>query len=139
MHQTQDRTRRARRLRVEMTGPEMALWAVLRAQNAHGFKFRRQTPVAGYVVDFACLELKLILELDGGVHRLTEVEDTCRDARIAEAGFTVLRFTNNAFLNNPAVVLDAISKHAARIEHPPHPSGSAAHLLPQGEKGEEEA
>jgi type I restriction enzyme R subunit len=108
---------------------------MLRSRRFEGLKFRRQAPVAGFVVDFLCPELKLVVELDGGVHDLRETEDAVRDARIEAAGFVVLRFRNPAFESNPAVVFDAIRRHRARMLKPtPHPNGSAAHLLPQGEK-----
>ena len=135
MHQTDDRTRRARRLRGEATVTEEKLWSMLRARRFENLKFRRQAPMAGLVVDFLCAELKLIIELDGGVHDLRQTEDAIRDARLEAAGFVVLRFRNSAFEGNPAVVFDAIRRHRAGMLKPtPHPSGSAAHLLPQGEK-----
>ncbi len=137
MFQTSDRTRRARRLRADVTSAEEALWSMLRGRRFQGLKFRRQAPVAGYVVDFLCAELRLVIELDGGVHDLHEAEDAARDSRIREAGFTVLRFRNGPFLANPSILLDAIHAHASkRLNHPPHPGGSAAHLLPRGEKGD---
>ena len=138
MFQSSDRTRRARRLRSEMTDAEEALWSMVRGRRFHDLKFRRQAPVAGFVVDFFCAELKLVVELDGGVHDLREAEDAARDDRLRQAGFTVLRFRNGPFLANPNVLLDAIKAQASsRLNHPPHPSGFAAHLLPRGEKGEE--
>lgn len=109
-----------------MTGAEARLWAMLRNRQFEGLKFRRQTPVAGAIADFLCAELKLIIELDGGVHALREAADAARDARLAAAGFTVIRFGNESFLRNPNDLLNAIRAHAERIrKHPPHPSGSA--------------
>ena len=136
MFQTPQKSRQAKRLRSEMTSAEAKLWALLRNRGFAGFKFRHQTPVAGAVADFFCSDLKLVVELDGGVHRLREDEDTARDQRLAEAGVTVLRVGNEAFLRNPNGVLDAIREHAASVRtQPPHPTGSAGHLLPRGEKG----
>jgi very-short-patch-repair endonuclease len=109
-----------------MTGAEAHLWKMLRGRNFEGQKFRRQVPVAGAIADFLCPELKLVIELDGGIHRLREVEDAERDLKLLEAGFTVLRFGNEAFLRNPNELLDAVRRHAARVRsNPPHPSGSA--------------
>ena len=126
MHQTESRTRQARRLRSDMTGAEAHLWKMLRGRNFEGLKFRRQVPVAGAIADFLCPEFKLVIELDGGIHRLREVEDAERDLKLADAGFTVLRFGNEAFLRNPNDLLDAIRRHVASVRsHPPHPSGSA--------------
>lgn len=118
-----------------MTGVEARLWSLLRARRFDGWKFRRQAPVAGFITDFFCAELKLVIELDGGVHRLKEESDALRDLRITEAGFAVIRFGNETFLKNPNVVLDAIRLRAAEMgKQPPHPACSASHLLPQGEK-----
>ncbi|WP_426020536.1 DUF559 domain-containing protein [Brevundimonas sp. DWR2-3-1b1] len=54
--------------------------------------------------------------------------------RIEAAGYTVLRFRNAEFSRNPAVVTEAIRRHAVGQKQPPHPTGSAGHLLPRGEK-----
>ena len=119
-----------------MTLAETRLWSLLRNRRFEGWKFRRQTPVAGFIPDFFCPELKLVIELDGGIHRLREESDALRDLRITEAGFAVIRFGNEAFLKNPNVVLDAIRLRAAEMrKQPPHPSRFASHLLPRGEKG----
>lgn len=135
MHQSPDRTRLARRLRSEQTSVEEKLWTMLRGRRFEGLKFRRQAPVAGKIADFLCPELALIIELDGGIHRLTEAADAERDARLADAGFTVIRFGNGEFERNPNILLDAIRRHASeKRRKPPHPDGSAAHLLPRGEK-----
>jgi very-short-patch-repair endonuclease len=115
MHQTEDRTRIARRLRGQTTQAEVQLWALLRGRRFEGLKFRRQAPVAGKIADFLCVELKLILELDGGIHDLNLVEDAERDARLTEAGFMVLRFENGAFQRNPNILLDAIRLRAAEM------------------------
>jgi very-short-patch-repair endonuclease len=115
MHQSEKETRRAGRLRLAQTKPEAVLWAILRGRQFEGLKFRRQTPVAGSVVDFFCAELKLVIELDGGVHALRGHDDAVRDERLRTAGFTVLRFQNNAFTNNPSLVMQAIRQHAGII------------------------
>ena len=135
-----------------MTRAEAILWGYVRDRRFEGLKFRRQSAVAGSVCDFVCAELRLIVELDGGVHRLREAEDAIRDEKLRNAGFTVVRSGNEAFLSNPNRLFDAIHSHAAtvrtataagpqpiaralgNVEPPPHPSGSAAHLLPRGEK-----
>lgn len=111
-----ERTRTAaRRPRREPTMAEAALWKFLRGRQVGDLKFRRQTPIGPYVADFCCPALKLILELDGGVHILRTDSDAARDGWLtAKAGFTVLRFENEAVLRNPAEVLDAVRAHAAR-------------------------
>lgn len=119
MWRTPDRTQRARRLRQDMTRAEAVLWTMVRGRRLAGLKFRRQEPVAGAVCDFVCLEARLVVELDGGVHRLYVERDEARDARLRQAGFSVLRWPNEAFLANPNPLLEAIRKHAGN----PSPRG----------------
>ena len=93
----------ANRLRKEMTKAEACLWKyVLRAGKMKGYGFRRQRPVLNYIADFMCKELMLIVEVDGSIHELEEVgkNDEQRQKALEEAGFTVLRFTNNEVLTN---------------------------------------
>ena len=134
MWQTPDRTKRARRQRRALTRAEEIFWRIVRDRRFDNLKFRRQTPVAGAICDFACTEIRLVVELDGGVHKLHEAQDVERDARLEQAGFMVLRSGNEAFLSDPNDLLGAIRLRAEqRRTQPPHPSGSA-HLLPRGEK-----
>lgn len=93
----------ANRLRKEMTKAEACLWKyVLRAGKMKSFQFRRQRPVLKYIADFMCKELMLIIEVDGSIHQLEEVmkNDAERQKTLEEAGFTVLRFTNEEVLEN---------------------------------------
>ena len=93
----------ANRLRKEMTKAEACLWKyVLRAGKMKGYPFRRQRPVLIYIADFMCKELMLIVEVDGSIHELEEVRknDEQRQKVLEEAGFTVLRFTNEEVLTN---------------------------------------
>ncbi|MGQ2990197.1 endonuclease domain-containing protein [Brevundimonas sp.] len=112
-----------KRLRSNMTMAETAMWKLLRARRFEGHKFRRQTRIGPWIADFCCYELRLVIELDGGVHRLREEEDRARDDDLSRRGFTVLRFGNETVLGNPNVVFDAIRRHMD--QPPPHPSGSA--------------
>jgi very-short-patch-repair endonuclease len=85
------------RLRSNATKAEACLWKyVLRAGQMKGYTFRRQRPVLEYVADFMCQPLKLIVEVDGAVHKEEEVaaKDLVRQERLERAGFTVLRFSN---------------------------------------------
>ncbi len=59
---------RARALRRQRTPAERKLWWRLRELKTHGFKFRQQAPIDGFVVDFVCLSARLIVEVDGGTH-----------------------------------------------------------------------
>jgi len=93
----------ANRLRKEMTKAEACLWKyVLKAGKMKGYRFRRQRPVLNYIADFMCKPLMLIVEVDGSIHELEEVRknDEQRQKALEEAGFTVLRFTNNEVLTN---------------------------------------
>lgn len=90
----------ARRLRRAMTPAEHALWRHLRGRQRYNLKFRRQHPIGPFVVDFACLEPALVIEVDGGQHNGSRT-DTARDAYLRRCGFHVLRFWNDEVLTNP--------------------------------------
>jgi very-short-patch-repair endonuclease len=75
-----------------MTDAERVLWSQLRDRRLRGFKFRRQVPIEGYVVDFACVDAGLVVELDGGQH--SAEKDQRRTDSIEDAGYIVLRFWN---------------------------------------------
>jgi primosomal protein N' (replication factor Y) len=99
----------ARRLRRELTEVENRLWSALRSRQ-HGFKFRRQHPIPPYVADFACIEARLVVELDGGQHG--GVADAARDAKLAAMGWLVLRYWNSHLADN----LDGVVTHiVARV------------------------
>lgn len=98
---------RARALRNEPTDCERKLWQFLRLRQLDGFRFRRQVPIGHYIADFACVEAKLVVELDGGQHQDSE-HDVRRDAELRRQGFRVLRFWNNQVLQETAAVLEQI-------------------------------
>ncbi|SDB30536.1 endonuclease domain-containing protein [Bauldia litoralis] len=98
----------ARRLRHEMTDAERRLWSKLRNRSLGGYKFRRQMPIEGFIVDFACVEAKLIVELDGGQHDLAAEADRRRTEAIGTAGYLVLRFWNRDVLTRMDGVLEDI-------------------------------
>ena len=77
----------ARDLRQNPTKAQQTLWYRLRKRNIHGLKFRREHPLGVYVVDFVCLEKKLIVEIDGGQHALQTQYDQRRTAWLAAQGF----------------------------------------------------
>ena len=99
---------RARALRNNPTEVEKLLWRQLRIWQLDGYKFRRQQPLGNYIVDFVCLEKRLIVELDGGQHAEQSDYDTKRDTWLSEQGFTVLRIWNNDVLNNLEGVTERI-------------------------------
>jgi len=97
----------ARALRRDMTDAERKLWSGLRGEQL-GFKFRRQHPMGNYIADFACLDPKLIVELDGSQHADNQAYDLARDAFFESRGFSVLRFSSNTPFQNLNGVLNAI-------------------------------
>jgi very-short-patch-repair endonuclease len=112
----------AKVLRGDSTDAERMLWSQIRAKRLDGLKFRRQHPIGKYIVDFVCLEKKIIIELDGGQHSAPERKeyDRERDNWLEKEGYKVLRFWNNDVLLNIKRALEVIRGHCS--EHPPlHP------------------
>src|SRR3990167_9076020 len=112
-------------LRTNQTDAESRLWYHLRDRRFQGWKFRRQHILQGYIVDFVCLERKLVIELDGGQHAEQEAYDTRRTRVLEKDGFKVIRFWNNEVLTNTEGVLEMI----LNTPHPPF-----GRPLPQGER-----
>lgn len=84
----------SRRLRTRMTRAEAILWTRLRSRQVMGFRFRRQHPAAGAVVDFACPARRLAIEVDGEIHDDRDAPDTARTQRLANRTYRVVRFPN---------------------------------------------
>ena len=103
-------TQRARTLRQTSTRAESLMWAQLRDRRLGGYKFRRQRPVGRFYADFACIERRLIVELDGEPHDWNFVYDSARDRRLTRDGYLVLRFRNEEVQRNLQGVLDSILK-----------------------------
>ncbi len=101
-------TRFTRHLRRNMTDVERLLWLRLRDRQIKGYKFRRQHPFRNYVLDFVCLEAKVVIELDGSQHFDTQSHDAARTTILEAAGFQMLRFWNNEVLSNIDGVLEII-------------------------------
>ena len=116
----------ARALRKKMTEAEGVLWRHLR-QEQLGVRFRRQHPRGPYVFDFACVERRLAVEVDGGQHN-GSVHDERRDSWLAEQGWRVLRYWNHHVLGCTLDVVDDI--HRTLAPERPHPS-----LPPQAGEG----
>lgn len=115
-----DRQKRdtARRLRREATDVERTLWQLLRDRRLVGLKFRRQVPIGPFVADFACLSVRLIVELDGGQHA-GSAEDARRDVYLQAQGWRVLRVWNSELFQNSNGVLWRVATEAG-IEIEPH-------------------
>jgi len=91
-------TTRARELRSNPTDAERVLWRHLRLRQIGGYKFRRQRPIGPYIVDFVCLEKKLVVEVDGGQHSKQKASDDRRDSWLRSEGLTILRFWDHEVL-----------------------------------------
>ncbi|MBC7622632.1 MAG: endonuclease domain-containing protein [Aeromicrobium sp.] len=102
----------AKALRRNQTNTEVALWHQLRAHRLAETKWKRQQPIGNYIVDFVCLEARLIVEADGGQHYDSPADQT-RDAWLAAQRFVVLRFWNNDILQNMEDVFNRILEHLA--------------------------
>ncbi len=93
-------------LRQNMTDVERMVWQAVRARQLLGFKFRRQATIGPFVVDFLCIEAKLVVELDGGQH--DEARDASCTVFLKEAGYRVMRIWNHEVVENFDGVIAAI-------------------------------
>ena len=114
MKQSKIQTTRARELRKTSTDAERVLWSQLREKQLDGKRFRRQRPIGQYIVDFVCLERRLIIELDGGQHQGSSAYDTARTSELNNLGFSVIRFWNNEVLGEMDGVKEAIPRALGR-------------------------
>ncbi len=100
----------AKKMRRQMTLAERAFWNGVRNRKMHGLKFRRQQIIDGFIADFYCSELKLIVEIDGGVHEGQKNYDQLRDRIISRNDIQVIRFPNEVVINNFDVVVNRIAE-----------------------------
>jgi very-short-patch-repair endonuclease len=84
------------------------LWKHLRLRQINNLKFRRQQPIGKYIVDFVCLEKRLIIEVDGGQHDEQSSYDSNRDAWLNSQGYRILRFWNNQIFGELEAVKETI-------------------------------
>ena len=110
------------------------MWGRLRGRRFTGYKFRRQMPLGRYIVDFACLDRRLIIELDGGQHTEQVQYDAARTAWLHEQGFEVLRFWNHEVFEDWEAVEEVIWRRL-QSEEPltPGPSPGTDRRLVRGE------
>ncbi|HVW66480.1 MAG TPA: endonuclease domain-containing protein [Candidatus Peribacteraceae bacterium] len=110
------RERRARKLhysrllRKNMTAAETLLWKRLRNRLCKGMKFRRQVPLLWFIVDFICMEQRLIIEIDGAVHEQQKAYDAEREQELEKLGYRILRFSNDEVLHHEDDVMMKIIK-----------------------------
>ena len=105
---------RARELRGEPTDAERALWKHLRRRQIDGHKFRRQQVIGTFIVDFVCLEKRLVVEVDGGQHGDKQASyDSQRSTWLGSEGYRVVRFWNGDVLREPEGVVEVIRRQLA--------------------------
>jgi very-short-patch-repair endonuclease len=99
----------ARKMRKQLTDAELKLWNELRAHRLMNRSFRRQMPIAGYIVDFACPTKRLIVEVDGSQHGDAAVAeaDAKRTSRLESLGWTILRFWNDDVIRD----IESVCRH----------------------------
>ncbi len=115
----------ANNLRQNMTKAEACLWKyALSNRQMMGFQFRRQRPILKYIADFACLDLKLVIEVDGYSHQLEEVHlrDIEKDKALQSIGYSILRFSDNEILNHIQSVKEMIVNTIEEIQQSPPPT-----------------
>ena len=112
---------RSRHLRRSTTRAERLLWSGLRNDQL-GWRFRRQHPIPPYIVDFACVEARLVVEADGGQHGRVGDHDV-RDRALREGGWLILRFWNNDIVQNREGTLRVIATTLGPpVRKGPHPN-----------------
>ena len=102
----------AKRLRQNLTPAEAKLWEAIRSKRLEGLRFRCQHPVGNFILDFYCPSRKLAIEVDGKIHDSQVEYDAERTSKLAEHGYTVLRFSNERVINHLPEVLAEIKRIA---------------------------
>ncbi len=102
----------AKALRNNMTNSELALWEKLKGKQMLGLRFRPQHPIDIFIADFYCHPIKLVIEIDGGIHKTTEQKeyDIGRTAELNYWGIEVIRFTNEEIENKVNQVIKGIEQ-----------------------------
>lgn len=99
-------------MRDNMTEAESVLWEHIRSKKL-SIKFRRQHVICNYIPDFVALSCKLIIEVDGEIHKYQKEQDEQRTFELNEKGYKVIRFTNEEVLHNINSVLDKIKREVS--------------------------
>ena len=99
--------RKAEYLRLNMTKTERMLWEKLRNKQL-GVRFKAQHPIERFIADFYCHQSKLVVEVDGEIHKYQKEYDDGREAEIEKYGIRIIRFTNNEVINDINHVIEKI-------------------------------
>jgi very-short-patch-repair endonuclease len=124
----------AKKMRREMTEPEIRIWLKLRARRFGEIKFRKHKVVGRYIVDFSSNDPKLVIEIDGDTHAGREVYDAIRTQFLEEQGYRVIRFSNRDVMDNLDGVLETVTVVVAEMTPPLLPPQSGSLLSPEGER-----
>jgi very-short-patch-repair endonuclease len=119
-----------------MTGVELLLWSRLRRKQIGGHRFRRQAPIGPYIVDFACFQAHLLIEIDGPSHDARVHYDGKRTAWLQRRGFRVLRLAADDVLSRLDDVLENILLELADSAGPPPPARPGTPPTSRGRDGE---
>ena len=112
----------ARQMRHDPSPAEAKLWQCLRDRQLGGYKFRRQRPVPPYVVDFCCVAIGLVIEIDGDSHADQVAYDERRTVRLQRDGLHVIRFVNHDVNHHLDAVLEEILRECERLDPKSGPS-----------------
>ena len=107
----------ARRLRRQLSLPEMLLWRILRLSR-RDVRFRKQHAIGPFVADFYCTAAKIVIEIDGATHNQRQHADGTRDAYMASLGLEVIRISAAEVLADPEAVADGIYRLCERVAGP---------------------
>ena len=116
----------AREMRKEPTRSERIFWDAVRDRQLDGVKFRRQQVIERFVVDFFAPEQRLVVEIDGGVHRAQQEQDTLREQFLNDCGLRVLRFSADDVERRLPEVLDVLLETLNSLTPSPSPAGGTS-------------
>ena len=107
----------AKELRQNLTPAEAILWTYLKNKKI-GYKFRRQYVIQNYILDFYCIDLKLGIEVDGGVHLdiINQINDEFRENKLTKLGVKIIRFSNNEVYEDIDLVLQNINNEIFKLK-----------------------
>ena len=108
---------KARRLRENMTSYEKILWEQLK-ENKLGVRFKAQHPIDIFIADFYCHRLKLVIEVDGEIHKNQIDKDEARSNELRNHGIRIIRFSNDEVIGHPESVLKIIQNTLTEIKQP---------------------